>query len=259
MSLFLTLAFLFFIGAVAGWILELLFRRVRHGKWINPGFLKGPYLPIYGLGVVIMFLICRVDFSWIQIVALQHIVRILFMGIAMTLIEYIGGIIFIKGMKIKLWDYSGQWGNIQGIICPLFSLIWTAVGAAYYYILNPVILESVQWFTDNIQFSFFVGMFFGVFFVDLATTLQISVKITRFAKENKLVVKYEALKAEIKERMRESKEKYKISNFINPFKGDLKENLARNVERWGEYVKGFKKNKKDKKSDADKENDGCGS
>lgn len=251
----MTLAFLFFIGAVTGWVLELFFRRIKHGKWINPGFLKGPYLPIYGLGVVMMFLICMVDFSWINSVVLQHAIRILFMGIAMTLIEYIGGIIFIKGMKIKLWDYSDQWGNIQGVICPLFSLIWTVAGAAYYYILNPVVIESVQWFVNNIQFSFFVGLFFGVFFVDLAVTLQISVKITKFAQENKLIVKYEALKAEIKERMRESKEKYKISNFINPFKGDLKEHLARNREHWGEYVKVLKNKKKNNNSELHGENE----
>ena len=53
MNLFLTLAFLFFIGAITGWVIEVLFRRFLSSanperKWINPGFCTGPYLPLYG-------------------------------------------------------------------------------------------------------------------------------------------------------------------------------------------------------------------
>ena len=47
MSLFLTLAYLFFIGSVFGWVLELLFRKFfsrsnPEHKWINPGFCVRP-------------------------------------------------------------------------------------------------------------------------------------------------------------------------------------------------------------------------
>ena len=39
MSIFLTLAYLFFIGSVLGWVIELLFRNIVHHnkKWVNPG------------------------------------------------------------------------------------------------------------------------------------------------------------------------------------------------------------------------------
>lgn len=50
MNNFLILAFLFFIGCTAGWVLELFYRRFaptnKSHKWINPGFLNGPYLPL---------------------------------------------------------------------------------------------------------------------------------------------------------------------------------------------------------------------
>ena len=60
----------------------------------------------------------------------------------MTAIEYIAGIIALKGFHVVLWDYSNEWGNIQGIICPKFSLFWGLLGVAYYYLeeqkyLNP--------------------------------------------------------------------------------------------------------------------------
>lgn len=55
MSLFLTLAFLFSIGAVFGWGLEVLYRRFLspanpERRWIDPGFCTGPWLPLYGSG-----------------------------------------------------------------------------------------------------------------------------------------------------------------------------------------------------------------
>ena len=66
MSIFLTLAFLFFVGSVAGWGLEVLFRRFISAanperKWINPGFCTGPYLPIYGCGLCVLYLIASLE------------------------------------------------------------------------------------------------------------------------------------------------------------------------------------------------------
>ena len=48
---FMILGFLFFIGSLTGWGLEVFYRRFFSAanperKWINPGFLTGPYLPL---------------------------------------------------------------------------------------------------------------------------------------------------------------------------------------------------------------------
>ena len=107
MNIALVLAFLFYIGSSAGWVLELFYRRfVSTKKWINPGFLTGPWLPIYGFGLCLLFGLSFVDLSFIENEVLRNIAIIVFMGIALTVIEYIAGIIFIKGMNVKLWDYS---------------------------------------------------------------------------------------------------------------------------------------------------------
>ena len=62
MNMFLTLAYLFFIGSTLGWVAELLYRRFLSGanperKWINPGFCVGPYVPLYGSGLCILYLL----------------------------------------------------------------------------------------------------------------------------------------------------------------------------------------------------------
>ena len=47
MQIFLTLAFLFFIGSISGWVMELFYRRIISGKkWINPGMLVRTILTI---------------------------------------------------------------------------------------------------------------------------------------------------------------------------------------------------------------------
>lgn len=241
-EILLALSFLFFVGAMLGWVIELFFRRFfgETKKWVNPGFLKGPYLPIYGLGLCTLFLLCRIDLGFIEAEWLRTVLLLVIMCIAMTAIEYIGGIIFIKGMKIKLWDYSHRWGNIQGIICPLFSLLWTLAGGAYYFLLDGIFFRSVGWLFDNLAFCFVVGFFFGVFTIDLVSSTGIALKIKKFAEEKQVVLHYEQLKENIVDHLTQIKEK---SSFISPFrmaKGSLDDFLEKYVNR--------KRNEKDEAS-----------
>ena len=223
--------FLFFIGSTLGWCLEVLFRRFFSAKkWINPGFLTGPYLPLYGFGVVGLFGISLIPIhtgmGWLDAVLI-----ILIMGAAMTLIEYIAGLIFIKGMGIKLWDYSNRWGNIQGIICPLFSLFWLLVAVFFYFVIGAPVIQAVTWFVHHIEFAFVVGIFFGVFFVDLGHSLNVSARIRKFAKEHDVVVHFEKLKEAVRERMEEHKVKV---SFAFPFKSlsEFKEELTERKEKF---------------------------
>lgn len=205
MNFFLSLAFLFFIGSMLGWVLELFFRRFfsrnnPERKWINPGFLVGPYLPLYGFGLCALYLLAGLEkLSLVKDPVWEKILLFLMMAVAMTLIEYLAGIIFIRGMKVKLWDYSREWGNIGGIICPKFSAAWALLGAVYYFLIHPYILDALHWLSENLAFSFFIGLFFGVFLIDFVYSANLLVKISRFAAEHQIVVKYEELKRHIRE------------------------------------------------------------
>lgn len=200
---FLTAAFLFSVGCVSGWLIEVFYRRFisknnPERKWINPGFLVGPYLPLYGFGLVAVF-----GMSYIPVLTVgdtsnltigKTILIIVAMGVMMTVIEYIAGVIFINHMKIKLWDYSDRWGNIQGIICPLFSFYWTVMSAGYYFFIQPYIVRLVHWYYKNVAFTFFVGMFFGIFIVDECFSLHVGTVIKEYATENNIVVRFEEFK-----------------------------------------------------------------
>ena len=203
MNIFLALAYLFFIGAVFGWFLEVLFRKFFSAsnpehRWINPGFCVGPYIPLYGCGLCILFLLATLGARYGLDSGIGGKALLFFgMAVSMTLIEYIAGIMLLKLFKLRLWDYSRLWGNIQGLICPLFSFFWALLSAGYYFLIHPHILTALAWFSENLAFSFVIGFFFGVFLVDMALSAHWASRVKAFANENDVIVKVENLKAHI--------------------------------------------------------------
>ncbi|MBR5044925.1 MAG: hypothetical protein IKX66_06200, partial [Clostridia bacterium] len=90
---------LFVLGSLAGYVLEVLYRRFFSAKkWINPGFLVGPYIPLYGFGIMLLYGLSNVDFLSFGLSGIgEHIVRVVSIGVSLTLIEFLTGIIFIRG------------------------------------------------------------------------------------------------------------------------------------------------------------------
>lgn len=234
-KIILIILFTFLLGAMLGYVIELLFRRFFSAKkWVNPGFMKGPWLPLYGFGLVIMF-----AFSWIILYfmpdnlkfynptgdlfyleyesgpTIYDLIPISIMGCSMILLEFIAGVIFVKGFKVRLWDYTNMKGNIMGVICPVFSIIWFAVAIIFYYGLNPFIFEAFiisfnylfgsNGVTAHFGTIFILGIIYGVFIIDLINSLGIFNKISKLSKESGVIAKYEKLMEEQKIQ----KEKYK--------------------------------------------------
>ena len=192
---------LFVIGSLIGWIIELFFRRfVSQKKWMNPGFLTGPYLPIYGFGVLVLYAVSNIPLGITNQIA-DIIVRILIIGVGMTVVEFIAGLIFIKGLKVKLWDYSDRKGNIMGIICPSFSLIWLVVGSLYYFLLNPFLVEGISWISENLIYTYFVGMVMGAMTVDFAYSIHLATKLKEYKEIANL--RFEDFKKELKNRIKQ--------------------------------------------------------
>ena len=237
MNELLTLSFLFFMGSIAGWVLVLFFRRFLSSanperKWINPGFCTGPYVPLYGIGLCALYLIVSLEkYSVVSSVFWTRTLLFITGAAAMTVIEYLAGLLSLKVLKVRLWDYSNQWGNVQGLICPKFSLAWAVLVAVYYFAIHPYILESIAWLTNNLAFSFVIGFFYGVFVIDVVHSAQLVAKLKSYADENDVIVRYERLKDHIRAERERAHEKYR---FFQPFKSraDITEHLR---EMRGEF------------------------
>ena len=232
MNLFLALAFLFYWGATLGWCIEFLYRNlISHngpkGKYfINPGFCKGPWLPIYGIGLSVMFVICYIVTSDIEVTGIiGKIFIIIIITIVMTAIEFVGGLFLLKALNLRLWDYRKEPGNILGIICPKFTLIWGSAGALYYLVIHDIAIDNLTWLSQNLGFSFVIGLFFGLFIIDFISSAKDAAAIKKYGDMNNVVVKYEELKAILvaKEKELEGKQK----SFISQIK--LKQDEIMNV------------------------------
>lgn len=212
----LVIAFLFFIGATLGWVLEFFYRNLishngKKGKYfINPGFCKGPYLPIYGVGLSVMFVITELTNKYLDNPPV--IIIILGITVAMTLIEFVGGVFLLKVMNMRLWDYRDRPGNVMGVICPLFTVIWGSIGAFYYLFIHPECIDWIRWLANNLAFSFFIGLFYGVFIIDMFTTAREAIVIKNYGDEKGTIVKYEEFKSMIQEKRLEAQKKIKFFN-----------------------------------------------
>ena len=201
MKYLVIIATLFVIGSVTGWVIELFFRRfVSQKKWMNPGFLTGPYLPIYGSGVVVLYGISNIPFGMSNY-ALEVVIKILIIGVGMTIIEFIAGLIFIKGFGVKLWDYSDRKGNIMGIICPTFSLIWLVVGSLYFFFVNPFLVDAINWISENLIYTFFVGAVVGMMIVDFSYSIHLATKLKQYQEAQ--TMRFEEFKKMLRNKIKE--------------------------------------------------------
>jgi uncharacterized membrane protein len=104
-----------------GWLTEEVFYAVKTGGLTNRGLCKGPFCPIYGVGVLTSYLLLSSVNNFLLLVLLS-------MSTA-TLVEFSVGVISERVLGTRLWDYSNERGNILGYVCPRFSVIWGIVCA----------------------------------------------------------------------------------------------------------------------------------
>lgn len=216
------LLYVFFIGSIFGWGLETVFRRFCKSntsrKWINPGFLLGPYLPLYGFGACTLYLLAEVEHSFDSDSPFSKFLILLTMAVCMTLLELIAGLIFVCGMKVELWNYSDKPFNFRGIICLEFSFYWFLLATFYYIVIHPPIVRITDFLSENMFCLFPLGVLTGIFAVDVGYSVQIVTKIKKFAAENNILVRYEELKSNIRKYAEEHEDKY---SFLFSFKSKV--------------------------------------
>lgn len=150
--------YLFAFFALVGWGIECLFRSTMQKKIVNPGFLKGPYLPIYGTAAIILaFIIFTIQngsvLSYVAhsmpLVYLEmmtfnayNLPMEVFLSIGIfflvtTGIELATGFCFGVLLRRPLWDYSDQPLCFKNQICLKYSCCWVLLAFFFEYVLLP--------------------------------------------------------------------------------------------------------------------------
>ncbi|MBR7182144.1 MAG: putative ABC transporter permease [Clostridia bacterium] len=208
--------FLFCLCATAGWILEFVYRGIRHRKVINPGFLTGCCLPLYGAGGCILYFLSEMKLRALPYEWMRHAVILLLGALVMTLIELIGGFIALKIFRVRLWDYSGEWANLHGLICPKFSLFWTLICALFHFGIYPFLHEIAVQVVEQPLMILALGTYTGIFLVDLFQSLRLMQRLKDYAKQLRTHIHLDHIKATAREYFyRETGARRKPFNFYN--------------------------------------------
>ena len=126
----------FFIYSFLGWCTEVAYATVKERRFVNRGFLNGPWCPIYGVGVSAVVTLLDGFRDSLLLLYLSSLVLV-------TLIEGMTGVIMDKIFHHKWWDYTGLPLNIGGYVCLPFSIAWGAACVVIVKGIHPLIERLV--------------------------------------------------------------------------------------------------------------------
>ena len=121
---------IFIACAVIGWLWEVGLTFIKSGEFVNRGVLHGPWLPIYGFGALGVYIIFQ---------PLRKHPALVFFGAILVcgLLEYCTGWYLETFKHLKWWDYSQEFGNIDGRVCVASLTAFGLCGLITIYLLGP--------------------------------------------------------------------------------------------------------------------------
>ena len=155
--------YFFFIYAFIGWCLEVSYAFYKSRKFINRGFLFGPYCPMYGIGSIML------AYSLQQIVQNTLLLFVLCVIIC-SLIEYATGFVLEFIFGDSWWDYSEDAFNLKGRICLKFSLLWGALSVIFLKVIHPFVKNS-EIILNNGYVTLLLNLLLLLFSFDFLLTL----------------------------------------------------------------------------------------
>lgn len=155
----------FAIYSFSGWVLEVIYRSVRQRKYINAGFLFGPFVPIYGTGAVVVIALHSVLSQW------HYVGLFIVFGLALTAVEYGVGLAAEKIFKLKLWDYSESKFNLHGRVCLYFSAAWALLAFVFLFLIHPAVSGFLSVLSNDILQTAMIA-FFVYFVIDYTCSVM---------------------------------------------------------------------------------------
>ncbi len=172
---FIKIYLLFWIFAISGWIIEMIYCAIIDKQIVNRGFFIGPYCPIYGFGGISMLLFLPYK---------DHpVVCFILSLVVCSFIEYFTSYLMEKAFKVRWWDYSNDSFNINGRICLRNALAFGALGVLvtrYIYPFFKGILDSYS--DDTIKIVALIILI--ITFIDIIVSFKAMSRITELINKN---------------------------------------------------------------------------
>lgn len=128
---------LFMTYAICGWIMEVTCKLIQYKRFINRGFLIGPYCPIYGYGAILITILLR---KYTNDPVVLFFMAIIICGT----LEYLTSYFMEKIFKARWWDYSQKKFNINGRVCLNTIIPFGLLGLFIMYVSNPFLIGKIE-------------------------------------------------------------------------------------------------------------------
>ncbi len=109
--------FFFYFYCFFGWCFESAYVSICERRLVNRGFIRGPFLPLYGSGAIMMLVVSMPFQQYLPLVFLAGCV-------GATALEYVTGAVMEALFKVRYWDYSHKRFNVKGYICLSSTIAW---------------------------------------------------------------------------------------------------------------------------------------
>ena len=157
------LIYFFAIYSFAGWCIEVLYYFKNEHRFVNRGFLYGPFCPIYGCGVVsLVIFLDKYKNNIFELFILACVLT--------SVLEYFTGFILEKTFKTKWWDYTDDPFNIHGRVCLPYSLLWGASLVVVIRIVHPI-LNNIVMNIPHLLGEVFLSIIIIYFIIDFCLTI----------------------------------------------------------------------------------------
>ncbi len=163
---FLSIFILFLFCSFIGWVVEVINCLIHEKKFVNRGFLVGPYLPIWGIGALLISFI-GTPYSH-DIISLFLVIVFLSSGL-----EYITSYLLEKIFHARWWDYSTNFLNIDGRVCLMNSIYFGIIGVLYLKYIEPILITYIQYIPLDI-FYVLASPLFVFFIVDIIVSFKLT-------------------------------------------------------------------------------------
>ena len=156
---------LFIFYSFIGWAWETIDKLIEEKKFVNRGFLIGPYCPIYGVGCTLLTLLLNKYIGNVLSLFLHAI-------LICSLLEYLTSYLMEKIFHARWWDYSKQRFNLNGRICAETMIPFGVFGSLIVGYVNPFLTNSLNKLSNNLIYNTSIILTI-IFVVDLIISLDI--------------------------------------------------------------------------------------
>ncbi len=188
--------YFFIIYGLMGWIWESSYASLKERKLVNRGFLNGPIIPIYGAGVMLIYILFYNSkmLHLVEQASLKNYLLIFLIGmVAASVLEFVTSYVMEKMFHATWWDYSEIRFNIQGRICLLVSLCWGALSIVLVKLLHPMVSKLITFIprqAGEVAAYVISVLFLADLIITVAATVHLDKKINAVQKLREEVYEY---------------------------------------------------------------------